>query len=220
MPLRLSQILRALPTVLVRNPYDLTATLQLFEAVATFPPVEAWFDRFAADLSPEQLDRMRELTFRRIELSSLRALPHGTFGRAFAAFIDGDQLDPEYFLNLYPPAREAFADHWLMYRYAKVHDMLHVILGVSIWMPEEMGLQLFQFTNFKEPFALGTLPALPGVLWKHGHPRSTLREMRHQAAWGRRLPNLLLFPHEERWDQPLVALRAELGVPPTGIGRA
>lgn len=220
MPLKLLQIARAMPTMLVLEPYDLTATLQIFDGVASFGPVEAWFERFAADLDAAELDRLRELTFRRIDLDAMRALPHGSYGRSFAAFIDGDKLDPEYFLNLYPPARQAFADHWLMYRYAKVHDMLHVILGVSIWMPEEMGLQLFQFTNFREPFALGTLAAWPAVIWKFGHPRTTLREMRHQGAWGRKVKNLLLFPHEERWEQPLVELRDELGVPRAGIGRA
>ncbi len=220
MALKLRQIARAMPRMLVLEPYDLTATLQIFDGVAEFWPVERWFDRLIADLDPAEIAHLEALTFSRIDLDTLRGLPHGSYGRALAAFIDGDQLDPEYFLNLYPPARQAFADHWVMYRYAKVHDMLHVILGVSIWMPQEMGLQVFQFTNFGEPFALGTLAAWPAVVWKFGHPGRTVKEMLHQGRVGRTLPNLLFFPHEERWEQPLVDLRRELGVPAAGIGPA
>lgn len=220
MPLKLRQVAAAMPRMLVLQPYDLTATLEIFDGVATFGPLQRWFDRLVAALSPAEQAHLRTLTFQRVDLDALRGLPHGSYGRAFAAFIDGDGLDPEYFLNLYPPARAAFADNWVMYRYAKVHDMLHVILGVSIWMPQEMGLQVFHYTNFREPFALGTLAAWPAVVWKFGHPRTTVKEMLYQGRWGRRVPNLLLFPHEERWAQPLVELRRELGVPEAGIGRA
>lgn len=220
MPLKLRQILTAMPRMLVLEPYDLKATLQIFDGVASFRPVELWFDRLVAHLDPQEREHLERLTFERIDLDHLRSLPHGTYGRAFASFIDADGLDPEYFLNLYPPAAPAFRDHWVMYRYAKVHDFAHVCLGISTWMPDEMGLQVFHFTNFKEPFALGTLAAYPTVVWRFGHARTTVAEMLRQGRWGPRVKNLLLFPHEERFEQPLTELRRELGIPEAGIGRA
>lgn len=215
-PLKLRQVAGALPTLMLKNPYDLQATLQIVDGIAWFRPLELAYERLARDLSPEQREHYRELTFRRIDLDHLRGLPHGSYGRALAAFVDAEEIDPEYFLNLYPPARQAMHDHWIMYRFAKVHDPIHVLMGLSTWMPHEMGLQLFHTTNFGEPLGLGTFVMFWPIVLKRAPLLPTVREMVRLPLLGPKLPNLLWFPHEERWEQDLLDLRAELGIPPEG----
>lgn len=217
MPLKLRQVARALPTLIVDDPYDLVATLQVVDGVADFAPLRWWYARMAARLPPAERERYQRLTRQRIDLPRLRGLPHGSYGRALAAFVDAERIDPEYFLNLYPPAASTFERHWVMHRFAKVHDPLHVLLGLSTWLPHEMGLQLFHFTNFGEPLALGTFVNFWPVVLKRAPLRATVSEMIRLPALGPTLPNLLWFPHEERWEQDLVSLRRELSIPPEGF---
>lgn len=217
MALKLRQVARALPTLILRDPYDLRATLEVVDGVAGFRPLELWYARMAARLSPEDRARYQRLTRERIDLPRLRGLPHGSYGRALASFVDSEQIDPEYFLNLYPPAARTLEAHWVMHRFAKVHDPLHVLLGLSTWLPHEMGLQLFHFTNFGEPLALGTFINFWPVVIKRAPLLPTVSEMVRLPRLGPRLPNLLWFPHEERWEQDLLDLRRELGIPPEGF---
>lgn len=218
MRFRLRPLVAAAPRML-RDPYDLGGIMRVTMGIGETRPMQWWFWRLGRDLSPGDADRLSALTLAPVDLAPLRALPHGTFGRAYASFLDSQGLDPEYFLHVHPPAARIFEEHWILYRYAKVHDMLHVLLGVSIWMPEEIGLQLFHMTNLRDPFSAGTLALLPLVALRYGHPRRAVAESWRLGRLGAQVPPLLFFPFEERWEQPLVEMRAELGLPPEGAPR-
>lgn len=71
-------------------------------------------------------------------LPELRALPPGSFGHAYGAFLDKHGLSPLLLTDAVGPeirARDAYGN-----RYAGTHDILHVLTGFGPDHMREMGV--------------------------------------------------------------------------------
>ena len=86
--------------------------------------------------------------------------------------------------------------------------------------PQEIALHLFLFVNTRDPvsaiFAMG-LPYLTARYLKLGRFWTESRKLVKAA---RTLPNLFRFPYEEVMAEPLVDLRARVGLPAGGCAAA
>lgn len=147
-----------------------------------------------------------------IDLEALRSLPDGSFGKAYAGFLDAHELSPFRLTSAVPDdvrARNAYG-----IRYSTTHDMFHVLLGFGPDWVGEMGVLAFtcgQGYNrtlwlqaisawalypFWSRFRIGALWAA----WKRGY------------ALGRRAPFMLGERLEDRFAEPLEDLRIEYGL--------
>mgnify|MGYP002777837617 CR=1 FL=1 len=146
-----------------------------------------------------------------IDLAALRRLPPGSFGRAYADFLDTNHLEPFVVSPAIDPALLRRNAHWA--RYALVHDMFHVLLGYGPDLAGEAGVYAFTLGQriarvfwLWLPIAALVLPLL--APWQL--PRM-LAGARRGWALGRRLDCMLALPLERRFADDLDAVRRELG---------
>ncbi len=217
MPLKVRPFVRNARRLLV-NPFaDLELVQELVEAVADWFPVRAAYARLVARIDKEEAAHLAKLTREPIDLPALRALPPASFGRHFATYLDRHGLDPDYYLNLYPPVRPAFHANWLLWRFGKCHDMHHTLLDVGVSVPEEFGLQVFNVMNFGEPLCLSSIAISPYILLRYPDQGRTLSCARDAIRLSRRIRNLLTFPFEDHYQTDLAELRRICHVPEGGL---
>ncbi len=148
----------------------------------------------------------------RVDLEALARLPDGTFGREYARFLDANHLQPIVPTDRADPAmiaRNAFT-----VRYATIHDMVHVITGFDTSWPGEAGVWAFVGAQrYSLGFGLAAVLALLVAPF-----RSPLRLVHAWRCWrrgramGKGARRLLTLRLEERFEQCLSELRAELDV--------
>ena len=150
----------------------------------------------------------------RVDMPSLRALPAGTLGAAFAAQLDARGLDPASL-----PRKPAGDDSaYVRAHLYETHDIWHVALGFDTDIAGELGVQAAYIAQVGG--ALGPLLVSGGLL--HGI-------LRDQNDWPRRLEAVMrghaIAKQAEplfgvRWDTlwatPLEAVRTSLRLPPNG----
>ncbi|MCB9664520.1 MAG: hypothetical protein H6732_10415 [Alphaproteobacteria bacterium] len=147
-----------------------------------------------------------------LDVAALRALPVGTFGRAYADFLDAHGLSPLVLSDTIDAATRARNTYGI--RYAATHDMFHVLLGYGPDWVGELGVLAF---TCGQDYAR-TLWAQAAMAWLIYPFRSGFRLGALLGAWrrgyqlGRRAPFLLGVRLEDRFDTPLDDLRAELGL--------
>jgi ubiquinone biosynthesis protein COQ4 len=159
----------------------------------------------------ERLGRLDPL-IPQIDVQALRGLPVGTFGRAYADFLDRNHLRPFVVSPQVDPELLRRNAHWA--RYALVHDMFHVLLGYGPDLAGEAGVYAFTLTQRIAPVFWMWLPIAVLVLpllapWQV--PRM-IANVRRGLALGRRLDCILALPLERRFTDDLAALRRELGL--------
>lgn len=77
---------------------------------------------------------------RPITLDALRQHDAGTFGPAYLAFMERNGLTP---FNFSEDVRDVIARFPVSSRYARVHDMIHVLLGFEADVVGELGVYAF-----------------------------------------------------------------------------
>lgn len=179
-------------------PKDLRALLAVGDLISE----TRWYAR--ADERARLQDRFslsirREKVLRRSELSDL---PAGSLGREYLNFLDQNSL------TMY----ESGGGPWLRERSRSVHDLLHVILGRGISVPDEILL------NAHLAYAIG-LP-ISTLILRGGLVRLALTspvsffevrsELREIRSWSESQPCLLLAPLEDWLSEPLDVVRARL----------
>lgn len=218
MGLQLRQALAA--TVrLVREPYHLESDVKFFDALAESAPLVALYRAMVEGLDPGQRAHLERLTRQTVDPDALAALPDGTLGRAYIDWLDANGLVHDYYVDAYPPVGEKLDRNWAMLRFAKTHDLHHVVLGLSAGVPEETALQVFNLFNFREPYGVASIVGLPWLLWvyrQHGVV-TMLDRVRRVVPWAWRLPNLFAFPFEEHYADPVVDVRRMLRIPAGGV---
>src|SRR5689334_8434572 len=109
---------------LLIDPERLDDVFVLEEALAEEARAKAIVDRVGSTwYGAEAIATRRRL--RPIDLSALRALPPGTFGRAFAEMMDARGLDPAAL-----PRRPAPDDtEYVRAHLIETHDLWHLVLG-------------------------------------------------------------------------------------------
>lgn len=162
------------------------------------------------DAQREQLARLDPL-IPDIDMARLRALPQGSFGRAYADFLDDNELGP-FTLSAEMPIEVVTRNaHWA--RYALVHDMLHVLLGFGPDLAGEMGVYAFTLTQRLSwvfwlylPLAWLVMP----ILAPHRLP-AMIRNFRRGFRLGRTLDNQIALTLDRRFAEPLERVRGDLG---------
>lgn len=103
---------------------------------------------------------------------------------------------------------------YVIQRYREVHDMLHTLLGMPTNMLGEVVVKWFEAVQTGLPMCI--LGALFGPIRLRTQSLQVL--FSELIPWaiqnGRRAPCVLNIYYEQRWEQPLTALREELGISP------
>ncbi|XP_040819233.1 ubiquinone biosynthesis protein COQ4 homolog, mitochondrial [Ochotona curzoniae] len=154
-----------------------------------------------------------------LDLGRLRSLPEGSLGREYLRFLDVNRVSPD------TRAPTRFVDDeelaYVIQRYREVHDMLHTLLGMPTNILGEIVVKWFEAVQTGLPMCI--LGALFGPLRLSAPSLQVL--LSELIPWavqnGRRAPCVLNLYYERRWEQPLGALRQELGItaPPLDVRR-
>lgn len=148
----------------------------------------------------------------RFEIQALRALPEGSLGRHFAAFLDQRGLDPSglYFSDDGVQSdRERFKLHM-----ERSHDLWHTVLGFDTDVAGELGLQAFTMAQLASPLGYMILSAgLLNTMFKA--PADGDRRMEAiTRGWqlGRRLRPLFGADWSSMIGWPIEQVREHFGV--------
>ncbi len=140
----------------------------------------------------------------------LKRLPNGTLGREYAEFVIQHGFDPNFYRKINDIGDVA---SYLLLRLRQTHDLWHVLLGLDISIPEEIGLKAFELAQTRRPMA--------GILVAGGFVKAFLttrdtNAMLSAIARGYRMglnaKPFLAQKWEEMWEKPLAELRTELGI--------
>lgn len=153
-----------------------------------------------------------ELPVPRIDLARLRALPEGSFGRAVAAFLDADQLDPGALFHTGAKAGASDFERFKLHM-ERSHDLWHVATGFASDVPGELGLQAFGIAQLGAP--LGYMLLAAGFLHQVTDDRDGERifeEVSRGWRLGKAARSFFGTDWEALYPLPLSDVRARLGV--------
>jgi ubiquinone biosynthesis protein Coq4 len=198
---------------LLREPFDPQETGKLIDALADSRLLARLHERMIRGIPPEQVEKLRTLTCTPLEEEVLLALPEDTFGYRYADYMRkrGFSLQSEH--DIYPPVNQVFAQSWLLHRLARLHDMLHLLLGFDIEAPSEAAMQLFHWRNFREPFGAMAMASLPFIFYRHGRVLETTLALRRAWRLASEAENLFVTPLEEMFADNLGDVRRRLRLP-------
>ncbi|MCC6554356.1 MAG: hypothetical protein IT372_15345 [Polyangiaceae bacterium] len=201
---------------MAKEPLGPAPTGKLLLALADNWLVRRLYDRMLDGVPEDRRRRLRELTETPVDVEAMLRLPESTFGHQFVTYMLGKGYDMNGWHIVYPEVNELLREFWVLRRFVKVHDIIHVLLGIEISPAEEIGLQLFHSVNFKEPFGLLATATLPVVALHHGEPVEMVRQLVRGARVGRQVDNLFVAPLEDMFGEDLVEVRRKLRIPPGG----
>jgi ubiquinone biosynthesis protein Coq4 len=208
--LKVRQALKA-AGVLAVDPFDFQALNKMVDACSLAWPVQAWYRVLLRRVPRERLEHLRVLTQRPLDYDELEALPEGTFGKRYASFCREHRIVMGGHALSAPELHETFAADWVTHRFFKIHDILHCIVGFGTTVAAELGLQMFDFLNLREPYGLLAIASSPYMVLHYGAPRDTVREIVRGAALAQKSGNLFFAPFEEMWTMDYDDARRLLG---------
>jgi len=152
-----------------------------------------------------------------VDVAALRALPTGSFGRAYIDFLDANKISP---LVISAELAEEVRRNTFAVRYVATHDMFHAILGFDTSLAGEAAVYAFAAEQryLRRGDLLVWFAQVVYTLWRPWQWRRIRAAVRRGRALGRQARMLLAFRFEEHWQRPLTELRAELGIDPAGAG--
>lgn len=162
------------------------------------------------------------------DMPALAAMPEGSLGRAYHAFMDHPETIPGYMLSglIY---RDDWIDsvpmdgelRWCFERWIQTHDLMHVVSGYGADLAGE-GLNIYFTGGYNlglswratswTPFGLAPRLMRPNIDRRRW--LGVLREAWQRGHAARRHLSFESAPWEELLPQPLEDARAALGVPP------
>uniref|UniRef100_A0A4X2LFP6 Ubiquinone biosynthesis protein COQ4 homolog, mitochondrial n=1 Tax=Vombatus ursinus TaxID=29139 RepID=A0A4X2LFP6_VOMUR len=170
--------------------------------------LQALRDRMRRDPEGAQILQERpRIQLSTLDLSKLQTLPEGSFGWEYARFLDVNRVSPD------TRAPTRFVDDeelaYVIQRYREVHDLLHTLLGMPTNMLGEVVVKWFEAIQTGLPMCV--LGAAFGPI------RLSLKVLISELIpWaiqnGRNSRCVLSLYYEQRWEQPIGALREELGI--------
>ncbi|XP_054372927.1 ubiquinone biosynthesis protein COQ4 homolog, mitochondrial [Molothrus ater] len=151
-----------------------------------------------------------------LDMARLQGLPEGSLGREYVRFLEDNKVSPD---TRMPPK---FVDDeelaYVIQRYREVHDLMHTLLGMPTNMLGEVVVKWF------EAIQTGLPMCVLGAAF--GPARLSSRKLQVLATelvpWairsGLSSSCVLNVYYEQRWEQPVESLRAELGIlPPPAV---
>lgn len=211
---RMLKVREALKAALVlsRDPFEFESLNRMVDACSLSWPVQAWYRRLLAGVPQDKIDHLRELTRRPLDIAALEKLPENTFGHRYAKFFEEHAIAAGGHTQAIPALWETFEKDWVTHRFFKIHDILHALVGFGTTVPAEMGLQMFDFVNLREPYGGLAVLSTPYMMLHYGQPVEMLREIARGYALGRRTRNLFFAPLEEMWAMDFDEARRALGL--------
>ena len=149
----------------LNNPDDTEQVLAFLAVINSGRATQARIQRFLAD--PEGVvlyAQHRAIDSRTVDLDALAALPEGTLGHTYAAFLRSHGLTPEVFDGA-PPGITDPQRSYVVQRLRQTHDLWHVVTGCETDPAGEVALQAFTFSQTGTPGSafLAVFGALRGV---------------------------------------------------------
>lgn len=149
------------------------------------------------------------------DLAKLMTCPTNSLGYAFAQYIFSSGFDPSFYRKI-----EVVDDATcLLLRLRQTHDIWHVVTGMSVDVPGEIGLKAFELAQTRRPLA-GILIAGAFISTMLNQPAQLDRLLDRVACgyrMGARAKPLLAQRWEEHWDRPLAEWRSQLGIEPMPV---
>jgi ubiquinone biosynthesis protein COQ4 len=150
-------------------------------------------------------------------MDTLRALPTGTLGRAFATHIDDNGLDvhklrESAFIEAH--ARDGEDQGYLAERGFQLHDLFHVLTGYDTSALCEVGVVSFTAAQTMSPyptFIMTTRP-LQMALYEPELLPFVMDTVVEGWTRGRTADMLIAVRWEDHWDEPLHDLRVRHGL--------
>ncbi|XP_051893103.1 ubiquinone biosynthesis protein COQ4 homolog, mitochondrial [Pristis pectinata] len=170
-------------------------------------------DRMRNDAEGHQILQERpRISTSTLDLTSLRELPEGTFGREYVRFLDVNQVTPDSRMPVKFVDDEELA--YVIQRYREVHDFMHTLLGMPTNILGEVAVKWFEAVQTGLPMCI--LGAVFGPLRMSARNIQVLT--RDLIPWavqcGRAAHCVLNIYYENRWEQSLESLREEIGILP------
>ncbi len=193
-----------------RDPDDTRAVFEIIDAL-TGPGTDRLFRRFEATESGRRvLDEKRDLLTVLQDRERLRAMPEGSFGRAYADFTDRENLSADGLVEASNTGEDRYAElsedrRRFAMRLRDSHDLEHVLSGYGRDLCGEAALLTFgQAQGWNHGIGL-----IVAMAYLEGDA-ATRRMMR--AAWkrGRKASWLAAADWEALLERPLDEVRAEL----------
>jgi ubiquinone biosynthesis protein COQ4 len=170
------------------------------------PALRRLHSRFMA--SPEGRSLLQRKPRIRTSTLQLGLCPAGSFGAAYAAYLDAHAFSPDERQEV------LFIDdpelRWVLQRYREVHDFWHVLAGLPPSVLGEVAVKWLEMVQSGLPSA--ALSALVAPLRLPREERVILR--RDLVPWavrcGRSAVDLMTVDYEAHFEQPLDEVRALL----------
>jgi len=204
---------------LIADPQRTDQVFEITDALAG-NGFERAFQRFQRHPDGQALLRERPSLLETLSnRDALRALPAGSFGRAYVEFMESGNLtadglvDAEKIAEARQPRHPVDADHeYFGDRVRDMHDLWHVLTGYG--MDEAGEAANLAFTQAQVPNKGIGLIVIAGAAI--GPRDITFQWQRYLfQAWrrGRRTPLLTVVPYERLLDRPLAEVRRSLRIP-------
>lgn len=212
------------PWMLVRGAYQVVRTIRdphrlgdILELARVLVPPEA-MRGLVEDLRrvPSAAQALRERPrMGPVRLETLRALPPGTLGHAFAAHLADNGVD----LSALPPLPARTEPEYVRAHMQEVHDVWHVLTGFGTDVAGELGLQAFSLAQVGSPFAAGILTGGLANTLLYAFPERDVRLRAIVRGWllGKRARLLFGTAWARMWEAPLEELRAQFGLDVEGV---
>ncbi|WFD29482.1 Ubiquinone biosynthesis protein [Malassezia sp. CBS 17886] len=202
--------------------------LSVLTQVSSFPTIDRLVEQMRSTHEGRRLLLARpSLNSSTVDIPALEQLADGTFGREWVRWLHANHVGPDGRCEArYMPTLET---RYVIQRYRETHDFYHVLLGMPTSTLGETVVKYFEFAHMHLPVA--ALAAAGGSLRIVNDDRNSWvahRRGQHAAppglqplaqlvpwAWelGRQLrAPLITLAWENRWEQDLGDLRAELGL--------
>jgi ubiquinone biosynthesis protein Coq4 len=150
-----------------------------------------------------------------VELDTLRTLPRGTLGWAFAEHLAVNRLDPEALPRL-PATTEV---EYVRAHLLEVHDVWHVLTGFDTDVSGELGMQAFSLAQVGSPFAVGILAGglVNTLLYSFSERDTRMRAIVRGWLLGKRARLLFGVDWARMWERPLTQVRSWSGLDVEGV---
>ena len=211
MAIHLRALLRTLPGLL-KDPFALDLSIEFLHGIVDTPIMRLAFRQMLVGIGGSERVFLESLTRTPIDHDALARLPETTLGGAYSRFFTANGFDPEFHAEVYPDCLEDLERNWVFARFARVHDLHHVMLGIGVAPHEETALHLFSFINARDPVGGVFAMALPYLAFRYRKRGWIWAEVCRLIKAARALPNLFRFPYEQVMAEPLVDVRARVGL--------
>jgi len=195
------------------DPTDTKQAFRIAEALAFDTPERTLRRYRRTNEGSRRLCQRRRLLETLIDRDKLAAMPEGSFGRAYLAFIDREGITAEGLVQASVDGRMTYGDPdtaYVQQELRDMHDLWHTLLGYKGDLLGESAILAFSFAQTWHPgvgFLVGVGLVMSGEMrYRRFIVEGFLRGRR--AAW------LPAQAWEELLPLPLAEVRARLGITP------